>query len=378
MIQRVAFGILAGMSLLTAQILTSAQTQEGATQSWRLASPTYELSFPRDHAAHPDYRIEWWYYTGNLSTREGRRFGYQLTFFRVGVDPNPVNPSQWTVRDLHMAHLAITDIDGGVHRVAERLNRTGVGWAGASTDRLDVWNENWRVTASDRTHRLQAMDANQSGRLLLDLRLDSDMEPVLHGDQGFSQKGEDIGNASHYYSFTRLTTQGRLEVDGEAFDVTGISWMDHEFGSSFLEADQAGWDWFSIQLNDGTDLMVYTLRDLDGRADIRSSGTVVTSEGITHLKSDDVRLSPRRRWISSVSGAAYPVDWHIDIPSLGLKLEVSAAIDAQELVTAQSTGVTYWEGAVGATGTHDGVSVSGEGYLEMTGYAGVPMSSVLR
>ena len=378
MIQRVAFGILAGMSLLTAQILTSAQTQEGATQSWRLASPTYELSFPRDHAAHPDYRIEWWYYTGNLSTREGRRFGYQLTFFRVGVDPNPVNPSQWTVRDLHMAHLAITDIDGGVHRVAERLNRTGVGWAGASTDRLDVWNENWRVTASDRTHRLQAMDANQSGRLLLDLRLDSDMEPVLHGDQGFSQKGEDIGNASHYYSFTRLTTQGRLEVDGEAFDVTGISWMDHEFGSSFLEADQAGWDWFSIQLNDGTDLMVYTLRGLDGRADIRSSGTVVTSEGITHLKSDDVRLSPRRRWISSVSGAAYPVDWHIDIPSLGLKLEVSAAIDAQELVTAQSTGVTYWEGAVGATGTHDGVLVSGEGYLEMTGYAGVPMSSVLR
>ena len=378
MIQRVAFGILAGMSLLTAQILTSAQTQEGATQSWRLASPTYELSFPRDHAAHPDYRIEWWYYTGNLSTREGRRFGYQLTFFRVGVDPNPVNPSQWTVRDLHMAHLAITDIDGGVHRVAERLNRAGVGWAGASTDRLDVWNENWRVTASDRTHRLQAMDANQSGRLLLDLRLDSDMEPVLHGDQGFSQKGEDIGNASHYYSFTRLTTQGRLEVDGEAFDVTGISWMDHEFGSSFLEADQAGWDWFSIQLNDGTDLMVYTLRDLDGRADIRSSGTVVTSEGITHLKSDDVRLSPRRRWISSVSGAAYPVDWHIDIPSLGLKLEVSAAIDAQELVTAQSTGVTYWEGAVGATGTHDGVLVSGEGYLEMTGDAGVPMSRVLR
>ncbi|HIC57263.1 MAG TPA: carotenoid 1,2-hydratase [Acidobacteria bacterium] len=379
MIQRVVSGILlAGMSLLTAQILTSAQTQEDATQSWRLASPTYDLSFPRDHAAHPDYRIEWWYYTGNLFTREGRRFGYQLTFFRVGVDQNPVNPSQWTVRDLHLAHLAITDIDRGLHRVAERLNRTGVGWAGASTDSLDVWNEDWRATASERTHRLQAMDANQTGRLLLDLRLDSDAAPVLHGDQGFSQKGEDVGNASHYYSFTRLATRGRLEVDGEAFDVTGTSWMDHEFGSSFLEADQAGWDWFSIQLNDGTDLMVYTLRDLDGRADIRSSGTVVTSEGITHLKSDDVRLLPRRRWISSVSGAAYPVDWRIDIPSLGLQLDVSAAIDAQELVTVQSTGVTYWEGAVDAMGTHDGVSVSGEGYLEMTGYAGVPMSSVLR
>ena len=154
--------------------------------------------------------------------------------------------------------------------------------------------------------------------------------------------------------------------------------MDHEFGSSFLEADQAGWDWFSIQLNDGTDLMVYTLRNSDGRTDVRSSGTVVTSEGITHLESTDVRLLPHRRWTSSVSGAAYPVGWRIDIPSLGLQLDISAVLDAQELVTAQSTGVTYWEGAIDAVGTHGGVSVSGEGYLEMTGYAGAPMSSVLR
>ena len=378
MMQRVLCGMLVGMSFFILQALISAQTGNQATQSWRLASPTYDLAFPRDHAAHPDYRIEWWYYTGTLYTQEGRRFGYQLTFFRVGVDAAPVNPSQWSVRDLHMAHFAITDVGRGVHRVAERLNRAGVGWAGASTDSLDVWNEDWRVTATQRVHRLQAMDSNENGHLLLDLELESDTVPVLHGQQGFSQKGEDVGNASHYYSFTRLPTRGRLEVDGEAFEVTGTSWMDHEFGSSFLEADQAGWDWFSIQLNDGTDLMVYTLRDSDGRTDVRSSGTVVTSEGITHLESTDVSLLPRRRWTSLVSGAAYPVDWRIDIPSIGLQLDISAVLDAQELVTAQSTGVTYWEGAVDAVGTHDGVSVSGEGYLEMTGYAGAPMSSVLR
>jgi predicted secreted hydrolase len=370
--------MLVGMSLFSLQALISAQTGNQPIQSWRLASPAYSLSFPRDHAAHPDYRIEWWYYTGTLYTQEGRRFGYQLTFFRVGVDVAPVNPSPWTVRDLHMAHFAITDVGRGVHRVAERLNRAGVGWAGASTDSLNVWNEDWRAIATQRGHRLEAMDSNENGRLLLDLELESDTAPVLHGHQGFSQKGKDVGNASHYYSLTRLPTRGRLEVDGEAFEVTGTSWMDHEFGSSFLEADQAGWDWFSIQLNDGTDLMVYTLRDSDGRTDIRSSGTVVTSEGITHLESTDVRLLPRRRWTSSVSGAAYPVDWRIDIPSLGLQLDIFAALDAQELVTAQSTGVTYWEGAVDAVGTHGGVSVSGEGYLEMTGYAGAPMSSVLR
>ena len=378
MTQRVLCEMLVGVSLFILPALISAQTGNQATQSWRLASPAYDLSFPRDHAAHPDYRIEWWYYTGTLYTQEGRRFGYQLTFFRVGVDAAPVNPSQWSVRDLHMAHFAITDVGRGVHRVAERLNRAGVGWAGASTDSLDVWNEDWRVTATQQVHRLQAMDSNENGRLLLDLELESDTVPVLHGQQGFSQKGEDVGNASHYYSFTRLPTRGRLEVDGEVFEVTGTSWMDHEFGSSFLEADQAGWDWFSIQLNDGTDLMVYTLRDSDGRTDVRSSGTVVTSEGITHLESTDVRLLPRRRWTSLVSGAAYPVDWRIDIPSLGLQLDISAVLDAQELVTAQSTGVTYWEGAVDAVGTHSGVSVSGEGYLEMTGYAGAPMSSVLR
>ena len=370
--------VLLAAALVGSSTSTVTQNETANAEGWLFADPTYELSFPRDHAAHPGHKIEWWYYTGNLRTAKGRRFGYQLTFFRVGLDRQPANPSQWAVRDLYMAHLAITDVDRGVHRVAERLNRAGVGWAGASVDTLHVWNEDWRASFEGDAHRLQAVENHESGRLLIDLRLDGLAEPILHGDSGFSQKGAVAGNASHYYSFTRLKTRGRIEVDGEAFEVTGSSWMDHEFGSSFLEPVQAGWDWFSVQLDDGTDLMMYTLRRLDGVLDVQSSATVVTPDDVVHLQFDDFRLVPGRRWTSSLSGASYPVEWQIMVPSLGLVLEAVTPVDAQELVTTQSTGVTYWEGTIDVTGMHDGVPVSGFGYLEMTGYAGAPMSDVLR
>ena len=351
----------------------------GDRSTWRAADPGYTLSFPRDHAAHPDHRIEWWYYTGNLRAADGRRFGYQLTFFRFGVDRRPVNPSRWAVRDLYMAHFAVTDVERGEHHVAERLNRAGIGWAGASTDTLHVWNDGWSVTLDEdggRVHQLAA--ASDDGSLVLDLRLDPAGPPVLHGVNGFSQKGAEVGNASHYYSFTRLRTTGNLLVDGEGVEVQGLSWMDHEFGTSFLEAAQAGWDWFSIQLDDGTDLMVYVMRRIDGARDSRSSGTLVSQAGVTPLRVDDYRLTPGRRWTSPASGAAYPVAWRIEIPPHGIDLEVTAALDAQELETGQSTGVTYWEGAIDVRGTRDGVPVAGAGYLEMTGYAGAPMSTVLR
>ena len=351
----------------------------GDRSTWRAADPGYTLSFPRDHAAHPDHRIEWWYYTGNLRAADGRRFGYQLTFFRFGVDRRPVNPSRWAVRDLYMAHFAVTDVERGEHHVAERLNRAGIGWAGASTDTLHVWNDGWSVTLDEdggRVHQLAA--ASDDGSLVLDLRLDPAGPPVLHGVNGFSQKGAEVGNASHYYSMTRMPTSGRVLLDGEWADVTGESWMDHEFGTSFLESGQVGWDWFSIQLDDGTDLMVYVMRRIDGARDSRSSGTLVSQAGVTPLRVDDYRLTPGRRWTSPASGAAYPVAWRIEIPPHGIDLEVTAALDAQELETGQSTGVTYWEGAIDVRGTRDGVPVTGAGYLEMTGYAGAPMSTVLR
>ena len=354
-----------------------AATQEVSRQSWRAAAEDYTLVFPRDHASHPEYRIEWWYYTGNLEASDGRRFGYQVTFFRVGIDQEPVNPSRWAVRDLHMAHLAVTDVSAGRHFVAERLNRAGVGWAGARTDRLEVWNEGWTLEQDGSSHVLTVMsDRDEFG---VDIRLEANQVPVLHGANGFSQKGSQVGNASHYYSLTRMRTTGRLVSDRETIEVEGSSWMDHEFGTTFLEPTQQGWDWLSLQLDDGTDLMVYLLRQQDGSRDTHSSGTLVDSQGdIVALGVDDYRLIPGRTWSSPTSGARYPVEWRLEIPSVALELEIRAAVDAQELHTEQSTGVTYWEGAVDVVGTRTGHPVRGRGYLELTGYAGVPMSEVLR
>ena len=367
---------LLGAVLLAVGVPLSVGGQAPRTE-WTQAQPGRVLEFPRDHASHPDYRIEWWYYTGNLETESGRRFGYQVTFFRVGIDPTPENPSVWAVRDLFMAHLAITDLESGQHRMDERLNRAGVGWAGARTDSLEVWNEDWRLDTDGGDHRLHAL--SDDGSFGVDLRLEADQSPVLHGREGFSQKGSQLGNASHYYSLTRMETRGELRLDGEAIAVAGLSWMDHEFGTTFLEPSQQGWDWFSLQLDDGTDVMVYRLRQQDGQADSHSSGTIVFRDGrVVTLLPEDVRLVSGREWVSPTSEARYPVEWVVDISSESLRLEVRAVVDGQELHTERSTGVTYWEGAVVATGSRAGESVSGRGYLEMTGYSGRPISEAFR
>ena len=361
-----------------AALLAGLQGAGGAQETeWRRARRDRALELPRDHASHPDYRIEWWYYTGNLAADDGRRFGYQLTFFRVGVDARPANPSRWAVRDLYMAHLAVTDVDSGRHLTAERLNRSGVGWAGAATDTLDVWNAGWRVALEGTAHRLRAReDPDGFG---VDLRLVPVKPPVAHGSGGYSRKGAQPGTALHYYSLTRLETRGRLFVDGAAVDVEGLSWMDHEFGTSFLEPSQQGWDWFSLQLDDRTELMVFVLRRRDGSIDPHSAGTLVDEHGQpTPLAAGDFRLVPGRRWSSPASGADYPVEWRVEVPSAGLALDVRAVVDGQELRTGESTGVTYWEGAVTAAGTRGGRPLRGRGYLEMTGYSGPPMSEVLR
>ena len=352
------------------------RAQENFESVWKQAEPGYVFAFPRDHGSHPDYRVEWWYYTGNLSSSDGSEYGYQLTFFRVGIDPAPTNPSSWAVRDLFMAHLAVTDVDDGRHIMAERLNRSGVGWSGASTETLKVWNEDWSASLVEGVHVLEAQDgANDIG---VSLRLVPTLPIVFHGENGYSRKGSDPGNASEYYSVTHLETSGRLIVDGTVHEVTGLSWMDHEFGTSFLEASQQGWDWFSLQFTDGSALMVYVLRQIDDTVDLRSGGTFIDAEGsVTILQKDDYHLEPTRHWGSSLSGADYPVEWHIDIPRLEVNLDVQALVDSQEMSTGQSTGVTYWEGAVGVRGTVAEESVQGRGYLEMTGYTGPPMSDAL-
>ena len=344
-----------------------------AQDSWKQASRDYVVRLPQDHASHPAYRIEWWYYTGNLETDRGRRFGYQVTFFRVGIEKTPSNPSAFAVRDLLMAHVAVTDVQGKRHLFAERLNRAGVGWAGASPRDLRVWNEDWEVRTDFGRHRLQARDP----RFAIDLTLTEDRVPVLHGDNGFSQKGAKPGNATHYYSLTRMPTDGFLSIEGERYAVKGESWMDHEFGTSFLEPEQQGWDWFSIQLADGTDLMMFQLRR-DGKPDPHSSGTLVAKgQPSRRLAAGDFTLAPGRTWTSPSSKGVYPVEWKIGVPGESLELTVRPVVDAQEL-TGPRSGVSYWEGAIDVEGTRAGKAVTGRGYLEMTGYAGPAMGNFFR
>ncbi len=350
-------------------------TLAAQTPTWKEAAPGRPIVLPADHASHPDYKLEWWYYTGNLDAAGGQRFGYQITFFRIGVDPAPANPSRWAVRDLYMTHLALTDVSGKRYQFTERVNRAGPGWAGAATNAYRVWNEDWQaVLEAGGTHRLQG----RAPGFAIDLRVTEDRPAVLHGDRGYSRKGSAAGNASHYYSLTRMPTRGTLTLDGHAVEVTGLSWMDHEFGTTFLEPEQIGWDWFSIQLTDGRDLMIFQLRRADGSIDPRSSGTLVERDGTTIPITSGFRLEPGRQWKSAVTGSQYPVTWTVRVPARDLTLDVAAALDGQELHTEQSTGVTYWEGAVDVAGSIRGEPVKGRGYLEMTGYSGAPMGHLMR
>ena len=355
--------LLGGMCALILVALGPAFAQT----AWKNASPDHRFEFPRDHASHPDAKIEWWYYTGNVATSTGRRFGYQVTFFRVGVDHTPENPSKWAVRDIFMAHLAVSDPDGKRYRFDERLSRGGPGLSGASTDRYRVWNDDWSAGLDDAgRHVVQARAAEAA----VTLTLDEGKAPALNGVKGFSQKGAQAGNASNYYSLTRMPTRGTITVDGERFEVTGESWMDHEFGTSFLEKEQQGWDWLSIQLDDRRELMLYQLRRADGSRDPRSSGTLVEADGRTrHLTAADFTLAPTSTLFTSPSGAKYPIGWTIGLPAEGLTLTVSTPLANQELRTL-GAGVSYWEGMIQVAGTARGRAVNGRGYLEMTGYKG--------
>ena len=349
---------------------------------WKFATAGYRFEFPRDHASHPDYKIEWWYYTGNVSTTDGRRFGYQVTFFRVGIDYAPANPSKWAIRDLYMTHLAVSDARGNRYRFAEKLTRGGPGLAGAATDRYHVWNDEWRAGLNERGQHVLKAASNDAA---VDLVLDEGKPPAINGINGISQKGAQAGNASHYYSLTRMPTRGTLMIDGERFEVRGDSWMDHEFGTSFLEPEQRGWDWLSIQMSDGRELMLYQLRRGDGRGprdadfasrgggsrDPRSSGTIVDRAGrTTHLANEQFTLTAGRAQFKSKNGAVYPIEWTVRVPSQRVELKVTTPVADQELSLLPSTGIAYWEGMIDVAGTSGGVAVTGSGYLEMTGYHG--------
>ena len=357
-----------GVVLCLIGLLTSSAT-EGALFGFKQAVPGYTLSFPADHAAHPDYQTEWWYYTGHLRTKTGKTYGYQLTFFRHRLDSSKptLNPSKWFADNLYLAHMAITDEQAGQFAYGEKMNRAALGLAGASATRYHVWNEDWLAERLGSVHHLKGDIPD----FKLNLILTPQTPPVLHGanQDGLSQKGDGKGHASHYYSYTRMKTEGVLHTKEGVFEVEGISWMDHEFGSTQLKDTQVGWDWFSVQLDNQYTLMLYHIRHKDGTIDPYSSGTLVRPDGSSqHLRREEFQVQAHGIWRSAKSGATYPQRWTIQIPNVDLTLHLEPVIAAQELITDNSTRVTYWEGSVRVRGRLRGESVKGSGYVEMTGY----------
>ena len=344
------------------------QTQPEA--EWIEALRPREWNFPGDHGSHSEYQTEWWYFTGNLTDTSGAHFGYQLTFFRFGIRPDiPMNKNPWYLRDLFMGHFAITEEAEERFRFAEKISRGGPGLAGAREEKMDVWLFNWSAKMEGPVIYLKAEEAP----LQIDLQL-SPLKPlVFHGNQGLSTKGEGKGQASFYTSLTDLETEGTIRVSkkGPALAVKGKSWYDHEFGSNQLSEDQEGWDWFSLHVSDGRDLMVYFIRKKGGLLEPASSGTLVEADGSSHhLSLNDISLQVLEQWESPQSGALYPSKWRILVPSFGVDLLVTPLIANQELITTDSTGLVYWEGAVQGEGTSNDKQVSSEGYVELTGYAG--------
>lgn len=348
-------------SLAVAQALGA-----GDTEGYARAYTPRPFVFPADHGPHPQFKHEWWYFTGNLRADDGRRFGYQLTFFRIALHPRPLaRASAWATEQVYMAHFTVTDVQDQSFYQAERVARAALGLAGARGQPFQVWLEDWSAQGTMQADRLHArLQAREEG-FAVDLALESLKAPVLQGDAGLSQKGAERGNASYYYSLTRLVTRGHIRIGARQYAVEGLSWMDREWSTSALARDQRGWDWFSLQLNDGSDLMFYRLRRRDGTSDRLSAGVLVGSTGrLQRLRLDDVALEARGQW-RSPQGGVYPAAWRLTIPSAGLMLTVEPALADQELRGL----VRYWEGAVTARGHINDSPVSGSGYVELTGYA---------
>lgn len=317
-----------------------------------------EFKFPEDFGPHPEFQTEWWYYTGNLSTNDGRDFGYQLTFFRRALSPENIKrESNWASNQIYFAHFALTDIKSGKFYSSERWSRGAAGLAGAQSNPFRVWINNWSIEGDHKTVKLQADDEELS----IELSLKSLKPIVLQGDRGLSQKSSGEGNASYYFSQTRIQSLGTITIDQVPFEVTGLSWLDREWSTSVLGEDQVGWDWFSIQLDDGREIMLYHLRLKDGGIDPYSSGSFVEKDGsATRLKSSDFEIEVLDTWKSSETGITYPSKWGINIPSHNIELTVVPLLKSQELLLT----FTYWEGAVKVSGK----GLSGKGYVELTGY----------
>lgn len=327
------------------------------------ATQVLPFQFPADHGPHPDYRSEWWYLTGNLADAAGRRFGYQWTLFRFALLPEgPRRRSAWATRDMYLGHFTVTDVAPGAFHAYERVSRGVLGLAGAQARPFRAWIDDWSLTREESPEVWQLQAGADGTRI--ELRLTPLKPIVLQGDHGLSRKSKTPGNASYYYSLPRLATSGTLTLNGVPFAVTGTSWLDREWSTSALDADQSGWDWFGLQLDDDTEVMYYRLRRRDGGIDPYSRGVFVDPRGGTHaLEANDVGVEAREIW-SSPHGGRYPIRWHLSVPKLSLDLDLAALVADQEL----DLSLRYWEGAVRLSGTRAGRPVAGFGYVELTGY----------
>ncbi len=355
---------------LHARVVAAAALEE--SRGFARAEQFRALSFPADHGPHDDYQIEWWYYTGNLEADTGEHFGYQLTFFRRALAPpgeRVLRGSTWGTEQVYMAHFAVTDVAGAQHHSFERFARGAAGLAGAQAEPFRVWLEDWSVTqalpGSPETPQAVHLSA-RTNEVALSLSLQDHRGPVLQGDHGYSRKGPAAGNASYYYSQPRMVTQGAVTVRDKTFSVEGTSWMDHEFSTSALGPELAGWDWFSVQLSDGSEVMLYALRQTDGGHAPFSSGTLIAPDGTTRLLGpEDFVIQATGQWRSPRTGGVYPSGWVISVSSADLRLTITPYLVDQEM----RTSLPYWEGAVKAEGALGLRTVDGSGYVELTGYA---------
>lgn len=334
-----------------------------AQQGFQRADTVRPFVFPQDYGAHPQFRNEWWYVTGNVQAQDGRHFGYQVTWFRIALSSQPPqnNNSPWAAQQLWMAHVALTDVASGEHLHEERLARGAAGLAGQTQQPFRVWLEDWQLLGNTNAEFPWALQI-KAEEFALNLQLRPQKPLVLQGEQGLSQKSAQRGNASYYYSFTRLQTIGEIYRDGERFEVMGNSWLDREWSTSVLSDEQTGWDWFSLQFADGQELMVYQLRNTQGQADAFSYGRWVFADGSGYvLGKQDFTLQPLRYW-QAADGRRYPVEWQLTLAAQQQTWRIEALLDDQQMQTM----VTYWEGAVRIVNQDD--QLQGYGYLEMSGY----------
>jgi predicted secreted hydrolase len=340
--------------------------ESGFPAAFEKARPGRVLVFPKDHGKHPDFQTEWWYFTGNLRSDDGREWGFQLTFFRRSMARERARKlSSWGIRDVYPAHFALVDVKKARFFHTEIIVREGPGLAESAQDSLHVRVKDWIAKMTGNEIRISA----RADGYAMKLALVPEKPVTLHGDRGYSRKGNSPTQASYYYSFSRLKASGDIMFRNVRHRVSGLAWMDHEFGSSILSEDQAGWDWFSIQLDDGTDLMLFHLRRKDGTFE-QPFGTFVGKDGKSlYLRGRQILIASTDTWSSKRTGAVYPSRWTLKIPSQGIKLDVVPLVSDQELSNAKSTGIIYWEGAVKARGSRRGKKIQGRGYVELTGYA---------